>query len=94
MKDLIRQGLGALGLEIRRVRPYHGLPFVDEIGLPYVIEMMFRYANDLTFVQVGANDGVCNDLLVSCLATSKPRGVLVEPQAEPFGRLQARYGDR
>ena len=94
MKDLIRRSLHRLSLEIRRVPPHRHAPYVEDIGLPHVLDVLFRRADDLTFVQVGANDGVCNDLLVSCLATSNPKGILIEPQAEPFRKLQERYGDR
>jgi hypothetical protein len=94
MKNLVRQGLASCGLEIRRLRPHHGVPYVEDIGLSHALEILFQRADDLTFVQVGANDGICNDLLRPFLETADPRGVLMEPQAEPFRKLQERYGDR
>jgi FkbM family methyltransferase len=55
---------------------------------------MFRCADDLMLVQVGASDGVENDLLRPFLERSDPRGILIEPQTMPFQKLQARYGSR
>ncbi len=47
----------------------------------------------LTFVQVGAFDGTSRDDLTSLLTYTGVRGVLVEPQPEPFAELQTRFGD-
>jgi FkbM family methyltransferase len=94
VSSAIKRGLGRLGLEIRRRRAHHGVPEVEDVGLSHVLEILFRCAPDLRFVQVGANDGVLNDLLRPFLETSDLRGILIEPQATPFRKLQARYGDR
>jgi FkbM family methyltransferase len=94
LTSAIRRGLGLLGLEIRRRRAHQGVSGVEDIGLCHVLEILFRYADDLTFIQVGANDGILNDLLCPFLDRSDPKGVLIEPQAMPFRSLQARYGRR
>jgi FkbM family methyltransferase len=94
LSDAIRRGLLRLGLEIRRRRAHQGVSDVEDVGLPHVLAILFRCADDLTFVQVGANDGVLNDLLCPLLERSDPRGILIEPQAVPFRSLQARYGKR
>jgi FkbM family methyltransferase len=94
LSDAIRRGLLRLGLEMRRRRAHQGVSDVEDVGLSHVLEILFRYADDLTFVQVGANDGVLNDLLCPLLEGSDPRGILIEPQATPFRSLQARYGKR
>jgi FkbM family methyltransferase len=90
----IRRGLSWLGLEIRRQGAHQGVAGVEDVGLSHVLEILFRCADDLRFVQVGANDGVRNDLLCPFLDRSDPRGILIEPQTTPFQQLQARYGAR
>lgn len=94
MRGAIRCGLGRLGLEIRRRRPHQGVSDVEDLGISHVLAVLFQHAADVTFVQVGANDGVVNDLLHPFLDRSDPRGILIEPQAMPFQKLHARYGDR
>ena len=94
VKSAIRRGLSWLGLEIRRRRPHQGVAGVEDLDLAHVLAILFRCADDLTFVQVGANDGVQNDPLHPFLERSDPRGILIEPQTIPFRRLQARYGQR
>lgn len=44
-----------------------------------------------TFVQVGANDGESGDPLHDLIVSREIRGLLVEPQAQPFERLCANY---
>jgi FkbM family methyltransferase len=44
-----------------------------------------------TFIQVGANDGVTDDPLKKWLDHPHVSGMLIEPQSEPFARLEARY---
>lgn len=63
----------------------HFVPFFDALdsALPRV-----------TFVQIGANDGVWNDPIEPYLRGEKWRGVLVEPVPYVFARLKARYGSR
>jgi FkbM family methyltransferase len=94
VKSAIRRGLRLFGLEIRRRRAHQGVSGVEDVGLTHVLEVLFRYADDLTFIQVGANDGILNDLLHPFLERSDPRGILIEPQTMPFRSLQARYGRR
>jgi FkbM family methyltransferase len=94
VRDAIGRGLSWLGLEIRRRRAHQGVAGVEDVGLSHVLQILFRCADDLRFVQVGANDGVHNDLLCPFLERSDPRGILIEPQTMPFRQLQARYGDR
>jgi FkbM family methyltransferase len=94
VRRAIGRGLSWLGLEVRRRRAHEGVAGVEDIGLSHVLEILFRCADDLRFVQIGANDGVENDLLCPFLERSDPRGVLIEPQTMPFRKLQARYGGR
>jgi len=45
----------------------------------------------LTFIQVGANDGRSGDPLRKLIKRGTLRGLMVEPQPEPFGRLVERH---
>jgi FkbM family methyltransferase len=94
VRGAIRRGLSWFGLEIRRRGAHQDVAEVEDVGLSHVLEMLFRCADDLRFVQVGANDGVRNDLLCPFLERSDPRGILIEPQTMPYQQLQARYGGR
>jgi FkbM family methyltransferase len=44
-----------------------------------------------TFVHIGANDGSSGDPLRHLIQRGEMKGLLVEPQPEPFARLQANY---
>lgn len=54
-------------------------------------EIARRSSGPLTFVQIGANDGVSNDPLHESVRSHRWRGVLVEPVPELFSRLVANY---
>jgi FkbM family methyltransferase len=90
----LARGLAWFGLEIRRRRTHRDAPEVEDVGLSHVLEILFGCADDLRLVQIGANDGVQSDLLAPFLERSDPKGILIEPQTEPFQKLQARYGGR
>jgi FkbM family methyltransferase len=94
VKGAFRRALARFGLELHRLGVHHGVPQVEGIGFSHVLEVLFGCIDDLEFVQVGANDGVQDDLLGPFLESGNPRGILVEPQAEPFRRLQERYRGR
>ena len=49
--------------------------------------MMQRYNQPLSFIQVGANDGVYGDPLRSYVRRFGWKGILVEPQQDVFERL-------
>ncbi len=75
------------------------LPLVgrDDLLIPSIVsgaaaEILLR-EGDLSFVQVGAYDGRSEDDLTSMIDLPGVRGLLVEPQPEPFAELQRRYGD-
>jgi FkbM family methyltransferase len=52
---------------------------------------MERHGKTVTFVQVGANDGVFGDPLRRYITTYPWRGILVEPQPDVFDRLTDNY---
>ena len=66
-----------------------------ELELPNVVrgmaaELLLRQQR-LTFVQVGAFDGQSDDDLTTLLPLDNVRGVLIEPQPEPFAKLNERF---
>ena len=88
--------LRRLGLE----RSYKPLALVTEphlVGgslLPMVMaDFLLRY-NNLTFMQIGAFDGVKNDDLFEFICRHRLRGVLVEPQPRAFAALARNYRDQ
>jgi FkbM family methyltransferase len=60
-------------------------------SLRYVVANELLINPRLTFLQIGAFDGVGDDDLRELVTTHKLRGVLVEPQPAAFARLQQNY---
>ena len=50
-----------------------------------------NHGQPLTFIQAGANDGRSGDPLRKLIGRGALRGLMIEPQPEPFGRLTERY---
>lgn len=96
MKDRIKQLLAALGYEVRgtRMTPrqllqpklLRALEFDDVI-----CRLMVETGNELSFIQVGAFDGVVQDPLRKYIVKCGWRGVMVEPQAGPASKLRELY---
>ena len=88
--------LARFGLE----RSYKPAALVDRANLvqqsvfPLVIADHLLHHGDLTFVQIGAFDGVKNDDLFELVRRHRLRGVLVEPQPAAFAQLQQNYRDQ
>lgn len=59
--------------------------------LPFVLAHELLRNPRMTFLQIGAFDGVGEDDLRNLIVTHKLRGVLVEPQPSAFARLQQTY---
>jgi FkbM family methyltransferase len=59
--------------------------------LPLVVAHELLRNSDLTFLQIGAFDGVGDDDLHALIMTYGLRGLLVEPQPAAFARLQETY---
>ena len=96
MKHWIKAGLAALGYRVQGIRycPRQLL----EPTLCRAIELddlvcrrMFECEPELTFIQVGAFDGITKDPLRRYIAPCGWRGVLVEPQARAAERLRDLY---
>ncbi|HEX4414198.1 MAG TPA: FkbM family methyltransferase, partial [Lacipirellulaceae bacterium] len=59
--------------------------------LPFVVSHELLRNPKLTFLQIGAFDGVGEDDLREIIVAHKLRGILVEPQAAAFARLKNTY---
>jgi FkbM family methyltransferase len=64
---------------------------VVRTNLPFVVAKELLANPRMTFLQIGAFDGVGQDDLRELVTTHKLRGVLVEPQPAAFARLQQTY---
>jgi FkbM family methyltransferase len=60
-------------------------------SLRYVVANELLTNPQMTFLQIGAFDGVGEDDLRELVATHNLRGVMVEPQPDAFARLQQTY---
>src|ERR1700757_1019618 len=57
-----------------------------------VCRRMVEVGREVSFIQVGAFDGVSTDPLRKYIQTCGWRGVLIEPQPRPAAQLQELYG--
>src|SRR5580692_5233133 len=96
MKHWINAGLGVLGYRVQGIRycPRQLL----QAGCLRVIEFddlvcrrMFEFGRELTFIQVGAFDGITRDPLRKYIDKCGWRGVLVEPQGRAASQLRELY---
>lgn len=60
-------------------------------SLDFVLSHFCRTHDDVRFLQIGAFDGMKGDPLFPLMEKYPLRGTLVEPQPEPFQRLQSNY---
>jgi FkbM family methyltransferase len=76
------------GIEVRKTpASFAAIPVFDLA----VQALMSQRGDVLSFVQVGANDGMFVDPLRSYVLSRGWRGILVEPQPDVFRRLKANY---
>jgi FkbM family methyltransferase len=61
--------------------------------LKLAVSWAMRSADDFTFVQVGAFDGISNDPIRDIVREFGIRGIIVEPQAHAFEMLKANYAE-
>jgi len=60
----------------------------------WILSNLAERQNDVTFIQIGANDGKRNDPIHRYVIKNKWRGLLVEPDPTLFTRLQINYSDQ
>jgi len=84
----LQQSLRRSGVELRKVPPrFEQLPVFD-LAVQF---LMASRGEQLSFVQVGANNGIDGDPLRAYILKRGWRGVLVEPQPNVFAELIANY---
>jgi FkbM family methyltransferase len=96
MKQLVKNAVGALGYRIEGIRycPRQLLESKHVRAIEFddvVCRQMFRFGRELTFIQVGAYDGVTRDPLHHYIETYDWQGVLLEPQPRPADQLRELY---
>lgn len=96
MKQIVKTALDRLGYRIQGIR-YTPRQLLNADALlsieldDVLCRRMFEHGPALTFVQVGAFDGVMADPLYRHIGRHGWRGVMIEPQPMPAGRLRQLY---
>jgi FkbM family methyltransferase len=96
MKKQLRKLIGALGYEVRGTR-YTPRPLLEPANVRCIelddllCRQMIETRRELTFIQVGAYDGITRDPLCKYVERYGWRGVMLEPQAMAAGQLRALY---
>jgi FkbM family methyltransferase len=60
-------------------------------SLPAFLDVYSRHTKPFRVIQVGANDGITHDLIHKFIKRDQWQGVLLEPQAKVFNRLNVLY---
>lgn len=100
LKSIVQSGLGRLGYEMRCTRSIPKMMQdtrnIVELGFRHsVTELMHRLGRtQLSFLQVGAFDGVSCDPLREFVEKYHWQGILVEPQPQAFQKLVANYASQ
>ena len=63
----------------------------SKASISKIIDLYITSRPDLTFIQIGANDGKSNDFLFDYIIKTRWRGILVEPVGKLFIKLQQNY---
>lgn len=96
MKETLRRAVRQLGYNVEGVR-YTPRQLLDPQRLrsleldDVICRHMFEKGKACVFLQVGAYDGISTDPLHKYIASCGWKGVMLEPQPRPAGRLRALY---
>src|SRR5450759_1002210 len=96
MKKLVKTALAAMGYRVQGTR-YCPRQLLDPVCLrpievdDVVCRRMFESGPELTFVQIGAFDGVTRDPLRKYIDKCRWCGVVVEPQVKAANWLRELY---
>jgi FkbM family methyltransferase len=98
MKNQIKRLFNALGYDIRGIRMTPRLLLQPHLLRPLefddaVCRLMYETGDALTFIQVGAFDGLMQDPLRKYIVSHGWRGVMVEPQPASARKLRELYKD-
>jgi hypothetical protein len=87
VKKLVQQLINRLGYRLERIRP--PLPGKSIFVLDYLLYVLNQQrGGKVSFVQIGANDGVQEDPCYPWINRFPWKGVLVEPQPVLAGSLK------
>lgn len=93
----IREGRDHLLHSLGIARTHHPLRLLQQPELlvpsvlPFVVSNVVLEKQSLSFLQIGAYDGVIGDDLRQIIEGYPTRGIMVEPQPSAFARLSDRY---
>lgn len=90
IKATLQAALRRRGIDVRKAPASHDPIPVFRLA---VEALMARSGAALSFVQVGANDGMFGDPLRPYVLAHGWTGILIEPQPEVFERLKQNYAD-
>jgi FkbM family methyltransferase len=94
LKRLLARLLAFGGYEIRK-KGSHGGRIPELAGLAFHeflhCYLMGRNLSNFFVIQVGANNGLSNDVIHECVVKFRLKGILVEPQAASFRELATTY---
>ena len=99
MKTLIRRAIRGLGYNVEGIRytPRHLLEPGRQRALEFddvICRHLHEHGRELSFIQVGAYDGVSTDPLHKYIAACGWSGVMLEPQPRPASRLRDLYAGK
>lgn len=90
LKSMIRSALLEEGIEVRKAPTQWDHIPVFRLA---VEALMARRGDALSFVQVGANDGLYGDPLRPYVLSRGWTGILIEPQVDVYEQLKANYAE-
>jgi FkbM family methyltransferase len=96
MKQLLKSLLAKLGYRVQGTR-YYPRQLLDPSALrsiefdDVVCRRMFEFGSELSFIQVGAFDGVTKDPLRKFITKCQWRGIVIEPQPRAAEQLRELY---
>jgi FkbM family methyltransferase len=98
MKNQLKRLFNALGYDVRGTRLTPRQLLQPNLLRPLefddvICRLMYEGGDHLTFIQIGAFDGVIQDPLRKYIVSRGWRGVMVEPQPEPARKLRELYKD-
>ncbi|NJP11241.1 MAG: FkbM family methyltransferase [Leptolyngbyaceae cyanobacterium RU_5_1] len=89
MRQAVQKIANSFGYRISKIREPFPFPYIDALHL--ILQDYSKPIQDITFVQIGANDGTSADPINQLVRQHHWQGVLVEPQPNIFKRLIENY---
>lgn len=98
MKQRVKRLLARFGYQVQGIRycPRQLLErdYLRAVGLDDIIcRRMFEFGQELSFIQIGAFDGITADPLHKYITKCGWRGILIEPQPRAAAQLRELYRD-